>query len=300
MNYFLTISRPFQRHSALLIKRFTSTCGNESKDVLVLKQKIGAVATIGINRPAKRNCVNYATADQLVQAFEEFDQDESVCAIVLHGIGGNFCAGYDLQELSTANTSILPDKRGPMGPSRILTKKPLIAAISGYAVAGGFELALLCDMRVMEDTAVMGVFCRRFGVPLIDGGTVRLPALVGFSRAMDLILTGRPIKAKEALEWGLVNRVVSCGTALGQAVNLADSLKRFPQECLQADRRSAYYATYSATSLEDALKYEFDNGVPILEKESVHGARKFVEGAGHHGKFQLQEIPESCNTKNSN
>lgn len=193
------------------------------------------------------------------------------------------------------------------GPSRMAMKKPLIGAISGYAVAGGFELALLCDLRVVEENAVMGVFCRRFGkyfiqytyftshiawvllgVPLIDGGTVRLPAIVGFSRAMDLILTGRPIKAKEAFDWGLANRVVSCGTgtiidnfskklfncyvillALGQAVNLADSLKKFPQKCMLADRKSAYYATYSAKSLDDALSYEHNNGAPILQEVST-------------------------------
>jgi len=169
---------------------------------------------VGINRPNKRNCVNFETAEKLIDAFQEFEGDDKVSAIVLHGFGGNFCAGYDLQELSQASEcqKLLPCKRGPMGPSWMPTTKPLIAAVSGFAVAGGLELALLCDMRVVEDTAVMGVFCRRFGVPLIDGGTVRLPALVGLSRALDLILTGRPIKAKEAYDWGLANRVVSTGT----------------------------------------------------------------------------------------
>jgi len=259
---------------------------------LVLVDKIGSVGTVGINRPEKRNCVNSATADELVQAIQDLDNDESVSAIVLHGIGGSFCAGYDLKELSEASEadSITSLKRAPMGPSRMLTKKPLVASISGYAVAGGMELALLCDLRVMEESAIMGVFCRRFGVPLIDGGTVRLPALIGLSRAMDLILTGRPIKAKEAFEWGLANRIVAIGTGLGQAVSLASSLKKYPQKCLQADRRSAYYAAYSAKSLEDALHYEFENGKEILSQESVYGAQKFVEGVGHHGKFHLENL----------
>lgn len=259
---------------------------------LVLVDRIGSVGTVGINRPEKRNCVNSATADQLVLAIQDLDNDESITAIVLHGIGGSFCAGYDLKELSEASDegTILPLNRAPMGPSRMLTKKPLVASISGYAVAGGMELALLCDLRVMEESAIMGVFCRRLGVPLIDGGTVRLPALIGLSRAMDLILTGRPIKAKEAFEWGLANRIVAVGTGLGQAVSVASSLKKYPQKCLQADRRSAYYAAYSAKSLEDALQYEFENGKEILSQESVYGAQKFVEGVGHHGKFHLEDL----------
>jgi len=153
----------------------------------------------------------------------------------------------------------------------MLTSKPLIAAIDGYAVAGGLELALLCDMRVVEENAIMGVFCRRFGVPLIDGGTVRLPKLIGLSRALDLILTGRPIGAKEALEFGLANRVVAVGTALGQAYNLALSIAKFPQKCLKADRKSAYYSTFDAKSLEEALVFEFQNGKDIIAKESVQG-----------------------------
>ena len=157
----------------------------------------------------------------------------------------------------------------------MITSKPTIAAIDGYAVAGGLELALLCDLRVVEENAIMGVFCRRFGVPLIDGGTVRLQKLIGLSRALDLILTGRPISGKEALEFGLANRVVAIGTAMGQAFQLAHSLVKFPQQCLIADRKSAYYAAFGANSLEDALKYEFENGKPIITKESIEGLPYF-------------------------
>ena len=166
----------------------------------------------------------------------------------------------------------------------------MVAAINGYAVAGGLELALMCDMRVVEDTAVMGVFCRRFGVPLIDGGTVRLPHLIGLSRALDLILTGRPVKGKEAFEMGLANRITSTGTAVGQAVQLAGSLLKFPQECLLRDRESAHYAMYSAKSFEDAIRNELEQGIKVIAKESVSGAAEFVRGVGRHGSFHLDEI----------
>ncbi|XP_014668624.1 PREDICTED: probable enoyl-CoA hydratase, mitochondrial [Priapulus caudatus] len=165
--------------------------------------------------------------------------------------------------------------------------KPVIAAIDGYAVAGGLELALMCDMRVVEESAIMGVYCRRFGVPLIDGGTVRLPAIIGLSRAMDMILTGRAITAKEALDWGLANRLVATGTSLGQAINLANSLIKFPQECLKMDKRSAYYATFDAKSIKDGLKFELNNASHVINTESVAGAEKFTQGIGRHGKFRL-------------
>ncbi|XP_027207010.2 enoyl-CoA hydratase EchA19 [Penaeus vannamei] len=260
---------------------------SENRD-LVLVDHIGEITTIGINRPEKRNCINSPAATALLQAFQDFDKDESSKVAVLYGVGGNFCAGYDLEEVSKKPPVHLSSYgQGPMGPSRYETSKPVIAAVEGFAVAGGLELALWCDLRVVEETAVMGVFCRRFGVPLIDGGTVRLPAIVGLGRAMDLILTGRPIKGSEALDWGLANRLVACGTAVGQAVNLAQSLVKFPQECLRADRQSALYATFSASSMQDALRYEHENGIPVIMKESVHGAQKFVDGIGRHGKFHL-------------
>ncbi|KAI2805217.1 hypothetical protein BLOT_004209, partial [Blomia tropicalis] len=219
---------------------------------------------------------------------------------VLHGIGGTFCAGYDLSELSNIDSMNMSDieenldkiiQKGPMGPSQMSLSKPVIAAIDGYAVAGGIELALWCDLRVMETNAVMGVFCRRFGVPLIDGGTVRLQALIGLSRAMDLILTGRPITGKEAFEFGLANRLVPTGTALGQAFQLANSLVKFPQKCLRADRASTYYAAYSAKSHDDALQNEFENGKHVIFEESIKGATTFSkDGVGRHGKFVLHKF----------
>lgn len=261
-------------------------CSGTNDEILV--EKLGSITTIGINQPHKRNCINQATAAKLSQAILEFEEDDSAVVGVLHGIGGNFCAGYDLEELSGFGTDMKLDNKaghGPMGPTRRMIKKPMVAAISGYAVAGGMELALMCDLRVMEETAVMGVFCRRFGVPLMDGGTVRLQALVGLSRALDLILTGRALSAQEAYEWGLANRLVACGTGLGQAINLATSLVKFPQGCMQADRVSAYNSAFSASSFEDALEFEKDNATPIVLQESVTGAKKFMSGVGRHGKF---------------
>lgn len=250
---------------------------------LVLTENRGKVRLIGINRPEKRNCVNIETANQLREAFEQFDRDPESSVAVLHGIGGNFCAGYDLSQLAEAGDILEQDaevvqkfmtdlvRRGPMGPSQMRLSKPVVAAVDGYAVAGGLELALWCDLRVVETTAIMGVFCRRFGVPLIDGGTVRLQALIGLSRAMDLILTGRPVTGKEVLEFGLANRLVAVGTALGQAFQLANSLVKFPQECLKADRQSALYAAYEAKSEEDALVYEFENSKHVIVEEAING-----------------------------
>ncbi|KAK8382775.1 hypothetical protein O3P69_011370 [Scylla paramamosain] len=256
------------------------------------------VTLIGINRPEKRNCVNTPTAEALLKAFQEFDADESSKVAVLYGVGGNFCAGYDLKEVAEdVPVSLGPYGRGPMGPSRFETRKPVIAAVEGFAVAGGLELALWCDLRVVEETAVMGVYCRRFGVPLIDGGTVRLPAIVGVGRALDLILTGRAIKAKEALEWGIASRLVACGTAIGQAVKLAQELLKFPQECMLADRTSVYNAVFSAKSLQEALQFEHENGCPVILKESVQGAKKFIGGVGRHGKFNLHTQPDPAKSK---
>ncbi|KAM7307450.1 putative enoyl-CoA hydratase echA8 isoform X2 [Ixodes scapularis] len=279
------------------------TSGPNRPGNLVVTEKQGRVLLVGINRPEKRNCVDSETACQLVQAFRDFDADDSVNVAVLHGKGGTFCAGYDLSELSEASDDSQLDEdncssRGcetgagasAQGPSGMLTRKPTVAAVNGYAVAGGLELALWCDLRVVDETAVMGVFCRRFGVPLLDGGTVRLPALIGLSRALDLILTGRPVSAKEALDIGLANRVVSCGTALGQAISLAGSIAKFPQQCVRADRASAYHACFSG-SLQEALAYERDNGKNVLAAESIQGAKKFVSGIGRHGSFNLLHAP---------
>lgn len=278
-----------------LAAKYCSTQAGSTMETVKVEQHEG-IALIGINRPEKRNCVNTPTAEALLKAFQEFDADESAKVAVLYGVGGNFCAGYDLKEVAEDTPAALgPYARGPMGPSRYETRKPVIAAVEGYAVAGGLEMALWCDLRVVEETAVMGVYCRRFGVPLIDGGTVRLPAIVGLGRALDLILTGRSIKAKEALEWGLANRVVACGTAIGQAVKLAQELIKFPQECMLADRASAYNAVYNAKSLQEALQYEHENGVSVIFKESVPGAKKFVGGVGRHGKFNIG--PQSAPSK---
>jgi len=256
------------------------------------------IMTIGISRPDKRNCVNTETAEKLKVAFQEFDSDENMHCCVLHGLGGNFCAGYDLEELAEleddlANkiAEILMDQ-GPMGPTKMTMNKPVIAAIDGYCVAGGLELALMCDLRVVEENSKLGFLNRRFGVPLIDGGTVRLPELIGLSRAMDLILTGRLIEPKEALDWGLANRIVATGTAYGQAVNLAKQIVKFPQECLRADRESALYATFSSKSAEDSLEFESQNAAQVLTTESIQGAKKFMAGLGRGAKFNVNKVTE--------
>lgn len=250
-------------------------------------QQIGKVLLIGINRPEKRNAVDPNTAEQLVEAFTKFETDSDSLVAVLYGKGGSFCAGFDLSALLSMDEDNLIKMRdkATMGPSRMCLSKPVIAAVSGYAVAGGLELACLCDLRVVEESAIMGVFCRRFGVPLIDGGTVRLQKLIGLSRAMDMILTGRGVTAQEALQFGLANRVAKTGAGLAEAVQLANSLLKFPQKCMNTDRESAYYAAYRATSLEDALKYEYDNGINVIQEESIPGARKFIGGQGKHGSF---------------
>ncbi|CAL8111816.1 unnamed protein product [Orchesella dallaii] len=294
----------------------TSPSGSENEDLVIVEkvQMQHLITTIGINRPEKRNCVNHATALKLEEAIKNFEDDPTSAAAVLYGKGGNFCAGYDLDEVShaaeagsidfLASDNFNPSNRkglGPMGPSRRFFKKPVIAAISGYAVAGGLELALMCDIRIVEDTAVLGVFCRRFGVPLIDGGTVRLPHLIGLSRAMDLILTGRPVKAKEAFEIGLCNSIVACGTSLGQGIQYANQLSKFPQECLNKDRMSAYNAVYAANNFEDAVKYEMENGLEVFQSESIRGATKFVEDdMGKHGSFNMNNLPpKEWNSKKS-
>jgi enoyl-CoA hydratase len=246
----------------------------------------GTVTTIVISRPERRNAVDRATADALVAAFEAFDADESVHVAVLWGEGGTFCAGADLVALSAGTPNrVEPTGAGPMGPTRMFLSKPVIAAVAGHAVAGGLELALWCDLRVAEEDAVFGVFCRRWGVPLIDGGTVRLPRLVGASRAMDMILTGRPVPAAEALSWGLANRVVPRGKAREEAETLAAEIARFPQLCVRSDRRSAY--DQWSHPLDGAIAHEFELGfATIASGETLAGATRFAGGAGRHGKFE--------------
>lgn len=239
-------------------------------------EKAGPVTTVILDRPDRRNAVDRHTAMDLAGAFRAFDADPDAAAAVLWGAGGAFCAGADLKAIAAGEGNLIQeDGDGPMGPSRLLLGKPVIAAISGFAVGGGLELALWCDLRVVEEDAVLGVFNRRFGVPLIDGGTVRLPRLIGLSRALDLILTGRPVAAKEAVEIGLANRLVPRGEAREAAEKLAAELAAFPQAGLRGDRLSAY--EQYAMDLDEALRNELHHGAAALE-EGVEGARRFSSG----------------------
>ena len=254
----------------------------------VLIEKKDSIFTVIINRPEVKNAVDGPTAMALADAFREFEKDDAFSVAVLCGIGNTFCAGADLKAFDSLDKSRLnrlePEGDGPMGPTRMMLKKPVIAAVSGYAVAGGLELALWCDMRVMEETAVFGVFCQRFGVPLIDGGTVRLPRLIGMSHAMDLILTGRPVEATEAKSIGLANRIVPHGKARETSEKLATQIAKFPKTCMLSDRMSAYEQW--GKSFEDALMNEFQRGMePIKKGETLQGATMFTKGVGKHGKF---------------
>ena len=240
----------------------------------------GAVTTVIIDRPAARNAVDGATARALAEAFRAFEADDGALAAVLYGDGGTFCAGADLKAM---DNRVEAGGDGPMGPTRMRLTKPVVAAVEGYAVAGGLELALWCDLRVAAEDAVFGVFCRRWGVPLVDGGTVRLPRLVGQSRAMDLILTGRPVGAAEAERIGLVNRVVPSGTARAAAERLAGDLAQFPQQCLRNDRQSVL--DQWGAGEQDAMVRELELGAGSLESDAVDGAARFAGGEGRHGAF---------------
>ena len=248
-------------------------------------ERSGEICTIVNDRPEARNAVDGAAAVALAEAFREFEADGGLRAAVLWGAGGVFCAGADLKAAGTERgLRRSPHGDGPMGPSRMAFSKPTIAAVEGYAVAGGLELALMCDLRVASETAVFGVFCRRWGVPLIDGGTVRLPRLLGLSRALDLILTGRPVDAREALAMGLANRVVPAGQAREAAEALARTIAAFPFRCVLSDRRSAHGSL--DRSFGDAMAHEFALGLETIDSgESLEGARRFAAGAGRHGAF---------------
>jgi enoyl-CoA hydratase len=247
-------------------------------------ERNGPVTTVLLHRPDRRNAIDGPTATALADAFRAFDADENASVAVLHGLGGAFCAGADLHAAGTPEGNRLGDDGdGPMGPTRAVLSKPVIAAVSGHAVAGGLELALWCDMRIADETAVFGVFCRRWGVPLIDGGTVRLPRLIGLSRAMDLILTGRAVDAQEALSIGLANRVVEAGQSLAAAQELAAELARFPQTCLRQDRLSAL--EQPGMSERHALANELAHGLRSLA-DSGEGLERFRAGAGRHGAFE--------------
>lgn len=257
----------------------------------VLVDRNGPICTITLNCPEKRNAVDGPTAALLREAFETFEDDAGQLVAVLYGAGGNFCAGADLKAVGDPQRGHYLDPEGgppgPMGPSRMQFSKPVIAAVSGFAVAGGLELALMCDLRIAEASAQFGVFCRRWGVPLIDGGTVRLPRIVGQGRALDMILTGRAVGADEALQMGLANRVVADGESLAAAQSLARDIAAFPQQCMNADRLSAYRQWDYA--LAEALRREGAGGYPVVQAEAVTGARRFAGGAGRHGRFKEQE-----------
>lgn len=246
----------------------------------------GAIAIITIDRPDRRNAVDGPTAEKLADACRRFDADETLSVAILTGSGGTFCAGADLKAVSTGEgrNRVEETGDGPMGPTRMRLGKPAVAAVEGHAVAGGLELALWCDLRVMADDAVFGVYCRRFGVPLIDGGTIRLPRLIGQSRAMDMILTGRAVKADEALQIGLANRTCAPGTAMETALELAQQIAGYPQLCLRHDRQSVL----EQWSLNEAgaLLNETRLGLQTLASgETVEGATRFAQGQGRHGQF---------------
>ncbi len=251
-------------------------------------ERAGPVYTVIIDNPERRNAVNRPIAESLANAFRSFEEDDEAKVAVLFGEGGNFCAGADLKALSSKDSGLVnrlsSQGDGPMGPTRMLLSKPVIAAVAGYAVAGGLELAIWCDLRVIEESAVFGVFCRRFGVPLIDGGSVRLPRLIGMGRALDLILTGRPVESEEALAIGLANRVVPDGQSRPQAEALAEQIASFPFKCALNDRMNAY----AQWDLEfpQAMASEFEQGISVIQSgESLEGATRFTQGQGRSASF---------------
>jgi enoyl-CoA hydratase len=253
----------------------------------VTVEKQGPVWTVIMHRPEARNAVDGPQAQALLETFTEFDNDPEARVAVLWGRGGTFCAGADLKKLAGSDDAVQihpPGEPAPLGISRLLLSKPVIAAVAGHAVAGGLELALWCDLRVAEKSAIFGVYCRRFGVPLVDGGTIRLPRLIGHSRALDMILTGRGVDAAEALSFGLANRVVPDGQSRPAAEALAQQLAAFPQLCMRADRQSSYEQW--GMELPQALANEYERGmVPIRAQEHTQGAARFAGGQGRHGKF---------------
>lgn len=251
----------------------------------VLVDRDQDIAVITINRPEVRNAVDAPTAEALVQAFQEYDRDDRLSVAVLTGTAGTFCAGADLKAIAAGEQRRLTeDAPAPLGPTRLLLSKPVLAAVEGHAVAGGLELALWCDLRVAAVDAVFGVFCRRFGVPLLDLGTVRLPRLIGHSHAMDLILTGRGVQGEEAFRMGLANRLVPKGQALDTAVRLGHELAGLPQRCLRSDRLSAYEQW--SLSYTDAMRNELRRGLEVIESgETITGANAFAGGQGRHGAF---------------
>ncbi|WP_433610694.1 crotonase/enoyl-CoA hydratase family protein [Prescottella agglutinans] len=253
----------------------------------VRTERSGPVTTIVLSRPEVRNAVDGPTAAALADAFREFDADPDAAVAVLWGEGGTFCAGADLKALGTDRSNhVTPDGDGPMGPTRMRLSKPVVAAVAGHAVAGGLELAMWADLRIAESDSIFGVFCRRWGVPLIDGGTVRLPRIIGAGRAMDLVLTGRAVGADEALAIGLVTRVVPTGQSRAAAEELAAELARFPQTCLREDRMALL--DQEGLTEEEALASEFRHGMVAVTVDALTGAARFAAGEGRHGQFDQQ------------
>lgn len=241
------------------------------------------ILVVTINRPEVRNAVDGPTARALAEVFRSFDADQRLSVAVLTGAGGTFCAGADLKAIAVQGSRLTEEGDGPMGPSRMLLSKPVIAAVEGHAVAGGLELASWCDLRVAARDAVFGVFCRRFGVPLVDLGTIRLARLIGLSHALDLILTGRGVSGEEALRMGLANRLVEHGAALDAALELAHALAKLPQTCMRSDRLSAYEQW--SLPMDQAMRNEFRRGMQVIHSgETVAGAARFASGEGRHGK----------------
>ncbi|MEM8499146.1 MAG: crotonase/enoyl-CoA hydratase family protein [Pseudomonadota bacterium] len=250
----------------------------------VIYQPDNDIVTISIDRPDCRNAVDPATARELKQAFLRFDEDKQLKVAVFTGTRGTFCAGADLKAVAGNSLDVNDVQLGPMGPSSLLLSKPVIAAIEGHAVAGGLELAMWCDLRVAAHDAVFGVFCRRWGVPLVDGGTIRLSRSLGHSHALDLILTGRPVSGDEAQRMGLANRLVEPGTALEHSQQLAGQIAAFPQQCMRADRLSSYQQWDKP--FEQAFVDEFEGGLEVIRSgETLDGASRFASGAGRHGQF---------------
>jgi enoyl-CoA hydratase len=256
----------------------------------VTVERDGPIVIVTINRPERRNAVDGATAEKLTQAFQAFDADDSASVAVLTGAHGAFCAGADLKALAAGESGqrVKPggvNSPAPMGPTRMRLTKPVIAAIEGYAVAGGAELALWCDLRVMAENATFGIFCRRFGVPLVDLGTIRLPRLIGHARAMDLILTGRPVSAREAYEMGLANRIAPPASALAHAIALAREIAAHPQRCMRNDRLSAIeqWGMEESSAIDNEVRYGLDT---LRSGETAAGAQRFASGAGRHGAFE--------------
>jgi enoyl-CoA hydratase/carnithine racemase len=265
---------------------------NLKMDLVTTDRSNPGIQVITINRPKRKNAVDPPTAKALYEAIRAFEDDPTQKVCILTGTGSTFCAGADLhsvaQNASGENLQPVAGRNlGPMGPSRLVVQKPVICAISGYAVAGGLELSLLADIRVVEEDAVFGVFCRRWGVPLIDGGTVRLQAIVGLGRALDMILTGRPVGAQEAFTMGLASRVVPEGESLKVAMEIAQQLIAFPELCLNTDRQSCYYSAFDASSFQDAMSQEFKSGSKVITAEAIAGAARFSKGSGRHGSFNV-------------